>query len=433
MFLPGEAAYEFERLSWHREIDPHPAIVAEAARVQDVSAAVRVAREHGLPFAVQSTGHGTLAPTDGGLLLKTSALAGVSVDPERRTATAGPGAVWSDVIAAAAPFGLAPLSGTAAIGVAGYTLGGGIGWLSRRYGFAADSVVRAEVVTADGESVVASAQEEPDLFWALRGGGPNFGVVTSLEFALYPVANVYAGMAFYGIDRARQILSFYRDWAPTEPDEATSAVTVLRMPAAPQLPESLRGRRVVSIRALSLDDGAALGPLLSAAGDPIAGEFGPMEFARTTAITGAAPPPTALAQSFDYVDSVPDRLIDVLLDAQVPVELRHWGGAMARPGPDAGPIGHRDAPFSVVAGAPFANAAERGPVEAAVDGLADRLRPFATGGAFLNFHPDTAGTENAYTATDYRRLAAIKNVWDRDNFFHLGHNIPPVPALLPTP
>ena len=171
VLLPGDTRYETERLSWHRTVDPRPAVIVEAATPQDVQAAVLSARLNDLPFTVQATGHGTLTPADGGLLLKTSRLAGVHVDPEHRIARVGPGARWSQVIDAAAPYGLAPLSGTAAVGVAGYTLGGGAGWLSRKYGFAADSLLSAEVVTADGRQLTASAEEHPDLFWALRGGG----------------------------------------------------------------------------------------------------------------------------------------------------------------------------------------------------------------------------------------------------------------------
>lgn len=164
---------------------------------------------------VQATGHGTRVPADGGLLLKTSGMATVLVDPDRRIALVGPGARWADVLAAAGPFGLAPLSGSSpTVGVAGYTLGGGVGWLSRRYGFAADNVTRAEVVTADGRIVTARADRNADLFWALRGGGGNFGVVTRLEFRLYPVARVYAGTVTFPASRAADLLAWYGEWAP---------------------------------------------------------------------------------------------------------------------------------------------------------------------------------------------------------------------------
>jgi hypothetical protein len=285
------------------------------------------------------------------------------------------------------------------------------------------------VVTADGRSVVASAEENPDLFWALRGGGPGFGVVTELEFRLYPVAEVYAGMALYPVDRAGEVLRRYRDWAATEPDDVTTAVTLLRMPAAPHLPEALRGRRMLAIRALSLAGPDPLRPLLAAAGEPVSGSFGTMSFADTTAITGPPPPPMATVQCFDFVDELSDGLLDVLLEAEpAAVELRHWGGAMARPGPDAGPAGHRDAPFSVMAVAPYEVAGGRTVAMSSMDSLTARLRPFVNGGTFLNFLTDAERTESAFTAANYRRLAQIKADWDPDNFFSVGHAIAGAPA-----
>ncbi len=243
VLVSGDGRYDSVRLPWNRTVDPKPAVVVEAAGPEDVRVAVLAARAHGLPFAVQATGHGTVVACDGGLLLSTARTGEVQVDPESRTATAGPGALWSDVIAAAAPHQLAPLSGRAnSAGVAGYTLGGGTGWLSRKHGFAADSVLWAEVVTAGGETLTASATEHPDLFWALRGGGGNFGVVTRLRFKLYPVAQVYAGMSWHPADRAAAVLDRYREWAGTEPDELNSAVLVQQVPPLPEVPEPLRGR-----------------------------------------------------------------------------------------------------------------------------------------------------------------------------------------------
>ncbi len=196
LHLPGEAGYETERHSLNPALDPRPAIIAEACGPADVIAAIDAAREHGLRLSVQATGHGTHAPNDGGLLLKTGAMAGVFVDPERRIARVGAGARWGQVLRAAAPFGLAPVSGSSPdVGVVGYTLGGGLGWLSRRFGFAADSVLSVDVVTAEGRLITASADRHPELFWALRGGGPGFGVVTAMDIALHPVAAVYAGVS----------------------------------------------------------------------------------------------------------------------------------------------------------------------------------------------------------------------------------------------
>ena len=428
---PGEDGYDEARLSWQRRFDPHPALVADAAGAADVQAAVRCAREHDLPLAVQATGHGTVLAADGGLLLRTGAMDAVEVDPERGTARAAAGALWSDVIAAAAPHGLAPLSGSSAgVGVTGYTLGGGAGWLSRAYGFAADSLLRAEVVTAGGEQLTASAGEHPDLFWALRGGGGNFGIATALEFRLHPVEQVYAGMAMFEADRAAATLARYREWAPGEPDESNTALVVMTLPQMPQLPEALRGRRVLILRALYIGDAEAaerlLAPLREVAGPPLMDGLRAMPFADTATLMGPPPPPMVGEMHIDLVDDVPDAVIDAVAGGDgAAVELRHWGGAMARPGEDAGPIGHRDVPFSVVVSAMAPDRDGAADAAAAVAAVAEQLRPHATGGSFLNFLGDPARTATAYTAGDYERLAAIKRDYDPDNVFNYNHNIPP--------
>jgi hypothetical protein len=437
LLVPGDAGYDDARLGWNRAIDSRPAIIAIAATVDDVRHAVRAAGAHGLPLAVQSTGHGAIRAVDGALLLKTTRLAGVQIDARRMVATVGPGAVWDDVNHAAAPFGLGSLAGRcASVGVVGYTLGGGTGWLSRRYGYAADSVVRAEVVTADGRLVIASADEHPDLFWALRGGGGNFGVVTSLQFRLYPTPTIFAGMSFHPVAHALDAFAAYQDWALTEPDEMSSAVLVMRLPPAPSIPEPLRGRQVLAVRAFHLGDARsgrrALAALHAAAGPALFDGFDERPFpAASAAANGPDVPPIAIRQYVELFDHLPAAAIADAVDAGAVdrspmafVELRHWGGAMARPTPDAGPAGARHTPFSVMAVAPYLGP-DRHPVDEHVDLLAADLAPFATGDAFLNLLTDPHRTRDAFTTADYRRLAHIKRRWDPDNVFHLHHNIPP--------
>jgi FAD/FMN-containing dehydrogenase len=436
--LPGDVPYAAERLPWNRRIDPRPVIVAEATGPKDVQAAIRVAREHELPFGVQSTGHGTLVPSDGGLLLRTSRMAAVEVDAERRTARAATGALWSDVIAAAAPFGLAPLSGTPSVGVTGYTLGGGIGWLSRKYGFASDSLLRAEVVTSDGELRTVDAEENPDLFWAMRGGSGNFAIASSLEFRLYPVGQVYAGYSLYDITRAREALACYRDWALEEPDEMNTAITLMSLPDAPMIPEPMRGKRFLSIRVFhegtAEDAEQRLRPLFDAAGPALMNGFAVMDFAASgVEMTGPPPPPVLARQQIELFREMPDGLLDILVEAAGPegdspvnaIEVRHWGGAMERPGPDAGPASHRDAPFSIIATAMY-GVPDMDPVIASyIQQLSGKMAPYSTGGSFLNFLGDPAKAETAFTAENYARLRQVKRTWDPDNFFHLNHNIPP--------
>jgi FAD/FMN-containing dehydrogenase len=395
--LPGDRDYDAQRATWSGALDQRPALVAEAETPADVRAAVVTAQEHDLPFAVQATGHGTHVPADGALLLKTSAMAEVLVDPDRRVARVGPGARWGEVIAAAAPFGLAPLSGTSpSVGVAGYTLGGGLGWLSRKHGFAADSLRGADVVTADGAIVSACAGRNADLLWALRGGGGSFGVVTSLEIALHPAPRVYGGAALYPRERAAEILARYRDFAAVQPDELTVTVVLTR--------------DAVAVRGLYAGDAhdgeRALAPLTEVAGAPLASTWREMGYAESGTIGGTAP------RHFERYDELSDAVIAAAVGADADaVEVRHWGGAMARPGVDAGPVGHRDVPFSIVVD---------GPNEAA-----EPLARLATGGSFLNFLKDPARTHTAYTAADYGALSEVKRAYDPDNVFRAGHHIAP--------
>jgi FAD/FMN-containing dehydrogenase len=400
--LPGDDEYDAQRATWSGALDQRPAIVAEAETPADVRAAVVTAQEHGLALAVQATGHGAHVPADGALLVKTSQMAEVLVDPDRRTARVGPGARWGDVIAASAPFGLAPLSGTSTtVGVAGYTLGGGLGWLSRKHGFAADSLLRADVVTADGAIVTANADRNADLLWALRGGGGNFGVVTSLELALYPVAGVYAGTAEFSFDRAAEVLARYREWAASQPDELTVTVVLTRESVA------IRGLYAGDAR----DAERALAALWEAAGAPLASTWREMGYAETGSIGGTAP------RHFELYEELSDAVIGAAVDAVThhdadAVDVRHWGGAMARPGANAGPVGHRDVPFSITVD---------GPAEAAA-----ALARHATGGSFLNFLKDPARTRAAYTPADHAALSELKRAYDPDNVFRVGHNIDPM-------
>ncbi|NEE02164.1 FAD-binding oxidoreductase [Phytoactinopolyspora halotolerans] len=431
--IPGDDGYDRERHSWHTVIDPRPELVAEAADARDVAVAVRAAREHALPFAVQATGHGTYLPADGGLLLKTGRMADVVVDPESRTARVGPGARWADVVTAAASYGLAPISGTLSVGVTGYTLGGGAGFLSRTFGYAADSVVSADLVTADGRPLTVSGEEYPDLYWAIRGGGGNFGVVTALELLLFDVPRVLAGMLYYPAEHAADILALYSEWAVDVSDELNTGIMIARMPDAPQVPDPIRGRGVIGIRVFCPAEarGArkALNRLLDAAGTPLTGGLTESTFGEASAaLAGAAHPPMAVEQRFDLFRELPGEVIGAVVDTvDTPVagvEIRHWGGAIAHPGAHAGPAGHRDVPFSISCAAMLGGPDDAAAIDA-LDGLTDRLRTYATGGSFLNFLNDPARTAAAFTPENYRRLSEVKRTWDPENVFRVNLNIPP--------
>ncbi|WP_328332031.1 FAD-dependent oxidoreductase [Kribbella sp. NBC_00382] len=392
----GDEQYDALRKSIVPTFDSRPLVVAEASSRTDVQAAVRTARQLGLPIAVQATGHGTRVPADGGILLKTSAMTSVLVDPQRKVAKVGPGTRWGAVIDAAGQFGLAPLAGSSRdVGVTGYTLGGGVGWLARKYGFAADSVIRAEVVTADGRVVTASADEHPDLFWAIRGGSGNFGIVTSLEFRLYAVPQVHSGIVYFAIDNAAETLKFYRDWSATIPNELSTAILLTRAPD---------GTRALAIKASYSGEAELaehlLKPLFEVAGQRLAGDLKTTPYGESS--MGGTP-----ARHLDLLDTLEDDLLDEL--AKLPgatVEIRHWGGAMAHPGPGAGPVGHREAAYSLI-------------IDQEVPGLA------TTGRTFLNFLADPARATSAYCEADLTRLRAVKRAYDPDNFFHLNHNLKP--------
>jgi FAD binding domain/Berberine and berberine like len=440
LLVPGDDGYEDARRGWNRTIESRPAAIAIATSPSDVAAAARAAHDHGLALAVQSTGHGAVAAADGALLLKTGCLAHIEIDPVNGSARVGPGVVWDEVNQAAAAFGLGSLAGRcASVGVTGYTLGGGTGWLSRRFGYAADHILHAELVTVDGRQVRASADEHADLFWALRGGGGNFGIVTELAFRLFPAPAIWGGQSFYPADRAADVFAVYRDWAPSEPDEMNSAVLVMRLPAAPAVPEPLRSRQVLAVRAFHLGDERsgrrALAPLLDAAGRPLLNGFATRPFpAASAAANGPDVPPIALRQYVEFFHNLPDDALAAAATAgAIPasplafVELRHWGGAISRPPLDAGPAGARTVPFSVMAVAPYLGP-DREPVDAHVDRLAGRLAPFATGEAFLNMLTDPTRTADAFSPADLRRLSRVKAAWDPDNVLRVHHNISPAPA-----
>jgi FAD/FMN-containing dehydrogenase len=363
-------------------------MIIEAATAADVRRAVQTARMRGLRVAVRATGHGTLAePAPDTLQIDTSAMRCVLVDPARRTARVGPGATWSDVIEAAAPFGLAPVSGTdATVGVTGFTFGGGHGFLSRAHGLGADNLIRADVVTADGELLTTREDRRRGLFWALRGAGGNFGVATSLEIRLHPVREVFGGSASFDRGLAAHVLARFGEYAMPE----ALNVSVVLTPGAVSLRGVYAGGADAAWRALA--------PLVVA--EPIRDTFRTMSYAETGTIGGTAP------RRFELLHDVPvDALLRVAESAGA-VEVKRWGGAIAR---GTTPAGHRQVPFSVT-----------------VDGQdIAPLAPHVTGGSFLNFLKDTSRTHDAYSAADLARLLELKRAYDPDNVFGVGHGLVP--------
>src|SRR5215212_8792867 len=260
LVTPSDAAWDEARAAWNLTVDQRPAAVALPETADDIVAAVRYALDNGLRVAAQGTGHNAapLGDLSGVLLVKTHKMRGVEIDADARVARVEAGALWMDVVRPAAEHGLAALSGSSPdVGVVGYTLGGGISWLARRHGIGANQVTAIEVVTASGDVVRTDWANEPDLFWALRGGGGSFGIVTAIEFNLFPISQVYAGVLWFPVDRAAEILKAWRAWTEEMPDEMTSVGRILQFPPIPEIPEPVRGQSFVVVQTIFLGDEAA--------------------------------------------------------------------------------------------------------------------------------------------------------------------------------
>ncbi|MET7669462.1 FAD-binding oxidoreductase [Micromonospora luteifusca] len=436
---PGTAGYDARRSGYNLVIEHRPAVVVEAVEVDDVTAAVRAAADAGLPVAVQATGHGPSLPADGALLIDTAGMSGVQVDPGAATAWVAAGVRWQQVIAAAAPYGLAPLNGSSpVVGAVGYTMGGGIGMLGRRFGFAADHVRAVDLVTADGRPRRVTADREPELFWAVRGGKCNFGVVTAMEIDLVPVAQLYGGGLYFGADAVPDALRAYAEWTRSVPDEMTSSVLMVDVPDIEAAPEPLRGRYVMHLRIAycgSPEEGERWVAPLRDAAPRLMDTVAVLPYERVGSIHHEPTAPGASYNRNVALGALDAGAVEALLAAAGPragapfaVELRHLGGAYARPPAVPNAVGGRDAAFSL-SSMSLAAGADLDALRAAHDGLHERMRPWRTAGGLLNFlgvQDATVGTVRAaFDAADYDRLIAVKATYDPDNLFRVNHNIPP--------
>jgi FAD/FMN-containing dehydrogenase len=437
VFVPGQAGYGQARQAWNLAVNTRPAVVVAAGSAADVAQAVRYARAHGMRIAPQGTGHGAepLEPLAGAMLLRTTRMRRVRIDPAARTARAEAGAVWSDVTVPAAGHGLAALAGSSPdVGVAGYTLGGGLGWLARRYGLAANSVIAAELVTPDGDLVRADAGHEPDLFWAVRGGG-GVGVVTALEMWLYPVGELYAGDLFFPIERAAEVLHAWREWTATVPDEITSIAHLVRFPPQPELPEPLRGRAFVVVEAACLGDagsGAELtGPLRRLG--PERDTFAMIPASALGQLNMDPPQPGPSHGDGAFLAGFPAAAIDALVavagpDAGTPlasVEVRHLGGALARPVP-GGAQPSIDAGYLLFAAGATPTPDLVSAVRAQAQAVKHALAPWHASYDSYNFK-QTAGPASAVLPpASYRRLQEIKAAYDPDQVIISAHPVRPI-------
>jgi FAD/FMN-containing dehydrogenase len=437
--VPGDSDWDVARQAWNLAVDQQPAAVAEPETVADVVAVVHYARARGLRVAAQGTGHAasSLAPLRDTILVKTHRMRTVQIDPERRCARAQAGAVWADVVVPAAEHGLAALAGSSHdVGVVGYTLGGGLSWLARKHGLATNSVLAIQLVTADGRVLVVDADHEPDLFWALRGGGGSFGIVTAIELELRPVAELYAGMLAFPWERAGEVLRAWREWTRTAPDEATSVGRILQVPPLPELPEPLRGRNFAVIEVAYLGDEASGAELLA----PLRALGPEIDTFAMISPEGLLQlhmdPPHAVPGVGDgaQLDFVPAEAIDALVAAAGPgsgsplvsVELRHLGGALARARDGHGALATLEGDFALFAVGIAPDAAAAAAAHAHVDVIMDAMDDWNTGRRYLNFSERPIDTRTAYSAAAYRRLRAVKTLVDPDERLQSNHPIPPI-------
>lgn len=434
VLLPGDDDFGHELDGFNQITEHAPDLMAVVTGAEDVREAVAFAAARGLPVAVQATGHGPSTAADGGLLISTRRMRGVRVDRATRTARVAAGAQWFEVIEAAAEHGLAPLNGSSPLtGVIGYTLGGGLGLMARRYGYAADRVTAVEIVTPDGQSHRATADQDTDLFWAVRGGKGNFGVVTALEFGLVPVTRLYGGGLYFAGEAAGEVLHAWREWTATVPEELTSSLALLRLPDVEAVPPFLRGRLTVHVRIAHLgsaEDGNKLVEPLRAAGPLVVDTLAEMPYTRCGEIHHDPTEPIPYSERSMMLRELDGAATDALVALAGPradcidlaVELRQLGGAVGRPPEVPNAVDHRDAAFAL---STLSLPDNRPPL--VVDGMA----AWGTGRRYLNFlaSPDTADlAESGYEPATFARLGAIKAKVDPNNLFRFNHNIAPRPS-----
>ena len=439
VLVRGDRDYERLRRGWDLSIDQFPALILVPRTVADVVAGVRLAADSGRGVAVQSTGHGVLYPADDGLLIVTSRMTAIQTYVEARRARVEAGVRWRQVLEAVTPYGLAALMGSSPdVGVVGYMLGGGIGWLSRRYGFGVDSVRRIDVVTADGVVRHASSSEHRDLFWGLRGGGGNFGVVTALEFDLYPVPKVYGGNLVYSGDLARDALRFYRDWLTTIPDELASWMAIMKFPASPQVPEIFRGKTLVlligAFAGTARDGHSWIRPWLDWS-PPIHDSFRELPFSEVGTISQDPVAPTAMFGSSETLDRLSDAAIDVIVqhatDPRSPLSLsvvRHAGGAMARVPAEPSALRHRDTQLFLFMGGIASPSGAARALQDEVQRYRAAMQPHVQGGMWLNFMNGNgqgakARIQAAYGVEAHQRLLDLKATYDPTNTFRFSFQL----------
>ena len=437
---PEDAGYDAARALFNAMIDKRPALIARCAGADDVSAVIRFAREHELPLAIRAGGHngGGLGSVDDGVVCDLSLLKDISVDPDTRAVRVGGGCLWGEVDAATQPHGLAVPAGIiSTTGVAGLTLGGGHGYLTRRYGLTIDNLLSAEMVLADGRHVTASAEENPDLFWAIRGGGGNFGVVTEFTFRAQPVDTVVGGPTFWALEDAGELLAAYREWLPSAPRNVMGFFNFHTVPPAPPFPEEIHLRKVCGI--VWCVDGTdeeaeeAMAPMLSVA-EPLMHGAGRLPLKDLNgAFDGLYGPGDQWYWRGDFVNEIPDEAIERNRDWNdrmpsfkcgshlYPID----GAAHDVPAEDTA-FAYRDARWSQVFIGVDPDPASASTLREWTVGYWEALHPYSAGGAYVNFMMEEGQARvKATYGANYGRLAHVKAAYDPDNVFRVNQNIEP--------
>ena len=438
---PADTAYETARRVWNGMIDRYPALIVRCAGPGDVRRALDFARSQDLLVALRGGGHNVAGngTCDGGMVIDLGPMKTIAVDPVRRTVRAGPGLTWGELDRATQTAGLALPGGIqSTTGIAGFTLGGGFGYLSRLHGLTCDNLLAAEVVTADGAALTASATDHPDLFWGLRGGGGNFGIVTAFTYRLFPLGPVLGGMLVYSATRAREVLRFYREFVLTAPEALASVLIFTTAPAAPHIPLPLHGRPVLLVTlcyAGAADEGERVIAPLRAFGLPDADLVRLRPYTEVQTLLDAANP-AGLRNYWkaEYILGYSDEAIETILSyvAQAPTPnskllLNHLGGAISRVPPGATAYAHRAAPFIANINAMWTEPAASARAIAWARDFWTALQPFSAGGVYVNFLSNEGEdrVRAAYAPDTYARLAALKQHYDPANFFRLNQNIKP--------
>jgi FAD/FMN-containing dehydrogenase len=436
--VPGSPSWEEARSAFNLRVDQRPVAIVLAADEQDVAATVRYARARGLRVAGQSTGHnaGPLGSLDHTIIVNVAGLDEVTIDADARRVRVGAGVRWEQVVPQLSELGLAALHGSSPdVGIAGYSLGGGMGWLARKHGLQTNSVTAFELVTADGHLVRTDAVHEPDLFWALRGGGGNYGVVTAIEFAVYPYPEVYAGAFFFPFTRTREVLHAWRDLLPSLPDELMTWAAVLHFPPDPAVPELVRGQSFALVWAVHLggeDEGRRLMQPVRELG-PLMDTFAMVPPAELGDLAMDPRDPLPFLSSHDLLDDVPREGIDALVDAVGPdsdasvalVQLRHLGGALGRVSEGAGARTGLPGTISLFSLGVTPDEEARESTAGSLSAIEAAVAPYRTG-YYPNFVEEPGADVSAfYDPHTWQRLREIKSLYDPSDLFKANHPIPP--------